>query len=163
MAPLGKQTLNPSHIFYTPCSGIWQSVWLESAPAEHISRLDVAANMDGEGAFSSTSPFYPLLTVRSYRNGPQRVRQGRLCRHQGPKWRRGDRLSLRDRKPGILIHRRRRQGLVSRHTKLVQPHRHPRQGQGVQLHGVPHRLQGHDQRHRAPSPQRRIHIRLWHP
>lgn len=48
MAPLGKQTLNPSHIFYTPCSGIWQSVWLESAPAEHISRLDVAANMDGE-------------------------------------------------------------------------------------------------------------------
>lgn len=52
MVPVGKQTLNPSHIFYTPCSGIWQSVWLESAPAEHISRLDVAADMDGEGAFS---------------------------------------------------------------------------------------------------------------
>ncbi|KAL4733236.1 galactose-binding domain-like protein [Aspergillus similis] len=23
MVPLGKQTLNPSHIFYRPCSGIW--------------------------------------------------------------------------------------------------------------------------------------------
>ncbi|TKA29110.1 hypothetical protein B0A49_13783, partial [Cryomyces minteri] len=23
--PIGKQTLHPSHIFYTPCSGIWQS------------------------------------------------------------------------------------------------------------------------------------------
>ncbi|KAL4741093.1 glycoside hydrolase superfamily [Aspergillus similis] len=48
MVPLGKQTLNPSHIFYRPCSGIWQSVWLESAPAEHISKLDVSADMNGE-------------------------------------------------------------------------------------------------------------------
>ncbi|KAI0206998.1 family 2 glycosyl hydrolase [Astrocystis sublimbata] len=45
--PLGKQTLHPSHIFYTPCSGIWQSVWLESVPVEHITQLDVAAGMDG--------------------------------------------------------------------------------------------------------------------
>ncbi|RYC58339.1 hypothetical protein CHU98_g7886 [Xylaria longipes] len=44
---IGKQTLNPSHIFYTPCSGIWQSVWLESVPAQHITQLDVAAGMDG--------------------------------------------------------------------------------------------------------------------
>ncbi|KAL4784471.1 glycoside hydrolase superfamily [Aspergillus varians] len=48
MAPLGKQRLIPSHIFYTPCSGIWQSVWLEAAPADHISRLDLTADMDGE-------------------------------------------------------------------------------------------------------------------
>ncbi|KAL6230396.1 hypothetical protein BDW75DRAFT_73694 [Aspergillus navahoensis] len=48
MVPLGKQTLNPSHIFYRPCSGIWQTVWLESAPAEHISKLDVNAEMNGE-------------------------------------------------------------------------------------------------------------------
>lgn len=143
MAPLGKQTLKPSHIFYTPCSGIWQSVWLESAPAEHISRLDVAANKDGEGAFPLTPPYYPSNNP-SYRNGPQRVRQRRLCRHQSPKWRRGNRLSHRNCKPGIHIHRRRRQGLVSRHTQPVQPHRDPRQGHGVQLHGVPHCLQGQD-------------------
>lgn len=47
--PIGKQTLNPSHIFYTPCSGIWQSVWVEPAPATYITGLDVAADMYGEG------------------------------------------------------------------------------------------------------------------
>ena len=47
--PLGKQTLTPEHIFYTPCSGIWQTVWLESAPADHITQLDVSAGMDGQG------------------------------------------------------------------------------------------------------------------
>ncbi|KAJ8122248.1 hypothetical protein ONZ43_g1513 [Nemania bipapillata] len=47
MIPQGKQTLNPSHIFYTPCSGIWQSVWLESVPAKYITQLDIAADMHG--------------------------------------------------------------------------------------------------------------------
>lgn len=47
--PIGKQKIVPSHIFYTPCSGIWQSVWIESAPRNHIARLDLDANMDGEG------------------------------------------------------------------------------------------------------------------
>ncbi|KAJ5403379.1 hypothetical protein N7509_003250 [Penicillium cosmopolitanum] len=46
--PIGKQTLHPSHIFYTPCSGIWQSAWLEAAPQNHITQLDLAANMDGQ-------------------------------------------------------------------------------------------------------------------
>ncbi|KAL6830249.1 glycoside hydrolase family 2 protein [Trichoderma camerunense] len=45
--PIGKQTRNPSHIFYRSCSGIWQSVWLESVPSNHITQLDVAAGMDG--------------------------------------------------------------------------------------------------------------------
>lgn len=47
--PIGKQTLHPFHIFYTPCSGIWQTVWIEAAPAHHITQLDVDANMDGQG------------------------------------------------------------------------------------------------------------------
>ncbi|XHG03839.1 hypothetical protein AWENTII_007127 [Aspergillus wentii] len=46
--PIGKQTLNPKHIFYTPCSGIWQSVWIEAAPANYITDLDIDANMDGQ-------------------------------------------------------------------------------------------------------------------
>ncbi|KAH4187142.1 hypothetical protein HBH42_163540 [Parastagonospora nodorum] len=46
--PIGKQTLNRGGmIWYTPCSGIWQTVWLESAPSEHVAKLDLAANMDG--------------------------------------------------------------------------------------------------------------------
>ncbi|KAL1792442.1 hypothetical protein ACET3X_008949 [Alternaria dauci] len=46
--PIGKQTLNRGGmIWYTPCSGIWQTVWLESTPREHISKLDLTADMDG--------------------------------------------------------------------------------------------------------------------
>lgn len=56
--PVGKQTRNPSHIFYRSCSGIWQTVWLERAPANHITQLDVAAGMDGEGMSRLVSFFF---------------------------------------------------------------------------------------------------------
>lgn len=49
MIPIGKQHLVPSHIFYTPCSGIWQSVWIESAPANYITQLDLSGDMHGQG------------------------------------------------------------------------------------------------------------------
>ncbi|KAG8157188.1 hypothetical protein KVR01_012896 [Diaporthe batatas] len=45
--PIGKQTKRPEHIFYRPCSGIWQTVWLESAPTTRITQLDVKAGADG--------------------------------------------------------------------------------------------------------------------
>lgn len=45
--PIGKQTKTPEHIFYRPCSGIWQTVWLESAPANRITQLDIKAAADG--------------------------------------------------------------------------------------------------------------------
>jgi hypothetical protein len=47
--PVGKQSRNPSHIFYRSCSGIWQTVWLEKTPSNHIQQLDVQADMDGVG------------------------------------------------------------------------------------------------------------------
>lgn len=50
--PVGKQTLNPSHIFYRPCSGIWQSVWIESAPRNYIS--DLSINGDASGLVNLT-------------------------------------------------------------------------------------------------------------
>ncbi len=34
--PRGKQINNPHGIWYTPVSGIWQTVWLESVPQTHI-------------------------------------------------------------------------------------------------------------------------------
>ncbi|KAK4189079.1 glycoside hydrolase superfamily [Podospora australis] len=46
--PQGKQTKRLSHIFYTPCSGIWQSVWLESVPDNYITQLDLTADMNGD-------------------------------------------------------------------------------------------------------------------
>ncbi|HZC70135.1 MAG TPA: LamG-like jellyroll fold domain-containing protein [Jatrophihabitans sp.] len=35
----GKQRLDPSGIFYTASTGIWQTVWLEPAPAERIDQV----------------------------------------------------------------------------------------------------------------------------
>jgi hypothetical protein len=35
----GKQRLDPSGIFYTASSGIWQTVWLEPTPAKHIDQV----------------------------------------------------------------------------------------------------------------------------
>lgn len=46
--PVGKQTLNPSHIFYRPCSGIWQTVWIEPAPKNHISDLSINGDAGGQ-------------------------------------------------------------------------------------------------------------------
>ncbi|KAG6039427.1 hypothetical protein E4U41_002669 [Claviceps citrina] len=46
--PVGKQAQNPSHIFYRSCSGIWQTVWLESTPSNNIIQLDVSAGMAGD-------------------------------------------------------------------------------------------------------------------
>lgn len=45
--PIGKQTKNPEHIWYRPCSGIWQTVWLESVPENSITQLDIKAAADG--------------------------------------------------------------------------------------------------------------------
>ncbi|KAI2605691.1 glycoside hydrolase family 2 protein [Hypoxylon fragiforme] len=55
MHPVGKQASEPSHIFYTPCSGIWQSVWLESVPDTYIQQLDVVADMSGQVNVTVTS------------------------------------------------------------------------------------------------------------
>lgn len=60
LIPRGKQVVQQSHIWYTPCSGIWQSVWLESVPANHITELDIVAGMDGNGEF------YPPYYIPDY-------------------------------------------------------------------------------------------------
>ena len=50
--PIGKQTLTrEGMIWYTPCTGIWQTVWLESTPAEYITKLELAAGADGNGMY----------------------------------------------------------------------------------------------------------------
>jgi hypothetical protein len=65
--PIGKQTLDRGGmIWYTPCSGIWQTVWLESAPSQHIAKLDLAADMDGKGMLTDF-PAPIALTSNSQR------------------------------------------------------------------------------------------------
>ncbi|KAL1713168.1 glycoside hydrolase family 2 protein [Schizophyllum commune] len=55
--PMGKQRVVPSHIFYTPCSGIWQTVSIEAVPStEYITNVDLRASADGSvNATISTS------------------------------------------------------------------------------------------------------------
>lgn len=45
-APKGKQTLQPSGMYYTSTSGIWQTVWLEEVPAVSISSLKMVPDLD---------------------------------------------------------------------------------------------------------------------
>lgn len=42
----GKQKLKPGGIFYTPISGIWQTVWLEPVPNEYISSIKLTPDID---------------------------------------------------------------------------------------------------------------------
>lgn len=44
--PHGKQVLKPTNIYYTPSSGIWQTVWLERVPKNYISRLRTTPDID---------------------------------------------------------------------------------------------------------------------
>ena len=39
--PYGKQTLKRGGMWYTPVSGIWQTVWLESVPEHYIQKLHI--------------------------------------------------------------------------------------------------------------------------
>ncbi|WP_369198467.1 PA14 domain-containing protein [Streptomyces djakartensis] len=46
--PLGKQRLDPSGIWYTPSSGIWQTVWLEPVARDHVDSLKITPDVAGE-------------------------------------------------------------------------------------------------------------------
>jgi len=46
--PLGKQTVQPKGIFYSPSSGIWQAVWMEPVPAQHIDQLIVTPDTSND-------------------------------------------------------------------------------------------------------------------
>ena len=39
--PYGKQVMKPGGMWYTPVSGIWQTVWLEQVPETHVETLDI--------------------------------------------------------------------------------------------------------------------------
>lgn len=47
IGPRGKQVLKPQGIYYTPSSGIWQTVWLEQVPAAYIGSLRLTTQLAG--------------------------------------------------------------------------------------------------------------------
>ena len=73
--PVGKQREGAKGgIFYTPSSGIWQSVWMEPKPTSSIERLDTTPDL----ATSSLG-----LTVRATGSALQRVRAVAVDRATG--------------------------------------------------------------------------------
>ncbi len=52
--PYGKQTMKRGGMWYTPVSGIWQTVWLESVPDTYIEKLHIENR--GAGVVISTEP-----------------------------------------------------------------------------------------------------------
>ena len=68
--PYGKQTMKRGGMWYTPVSGIWQTVWLESVPETYIEKLtienrggsvtiDVGGNLSGTVSVAGLGD-YPL-------------------------------------------------------------------------------------------------------
>ncbi|MBR7003879.1 MAG: beta-galactosidase [Bacteroidales bacterium] len=43
--PRGKQVMNPRGIWYTPVSGIWQSVWIEPVATAHVADYNVVSDI----------------------------------------------------------------------------------------------------------------------
>lgn len=46
IGPRGKQVLKPANIYYTPSSGIWQTVWMEDVPETYIESLNITPDLD---------------------------------------------------------------------------------------------------------------------
>src|SRR5262245_4882743 len=44
--PRGKQVRQPRGIWYTPTTGIWQTVWLEPIPLSHVSGLTIVPDLE---------------------------------------------------------------------------------------------------------------------
>ena len=60
--PYGKQSLNRGGMWYTPVSGIWQTVWLEWVPEEYIRKLQVE-NRGDQVRIAVEPPLEGVVTV----------------------------------------------------------------------------------------------------
>jgi len=55
LQPRGKQVSRPGGIWYTPTTGIWQTVWLEPVPDAHITGLRMTPDIDREALSLQTA------------------------------------------------------------------------------------------------------------
>jgi beta-galactosidase/beta-glucuronidase len=46
--PRGKQVVKPEGIWYTPVTGIWQTVWIEAVPDSYISSIKPTPDVDNQ-------------------------------------------------------------------------------------------------------------------
>ena len=78
--PRGKQVANPEGIWYTPVTGIWQTVWLEPVATTHITAVKSIPDIDNEvmNVTVSTSCVEPgtVVTVELLDQGKNRSAAG---------------------------------------------------------------------------------------
>lgn len=68
--PRGKQVSDPKGIWYTPVTGIWQTVWLEPVPETNIQKLKITPDVDGNRLIvSGTTSSGGILLVEVFDKG----------------------------------------------------------------------------------------------
>ena len=83
--PRGKQVSRPEGIWYTPVSGIWQTVWIEPVADKHIENLRITSDIDNnlltvKAELNANDPA-DLIEVNVY-DGQQLVASGKSIRAQ---------------------------------------------------------------------------------
>jgi tetratricopeptide (TPR) repeat protein len=78
IGPHGKQVLFPGSIYYTPSSGIWQTVWTEIVPQSSIDHLTITPDVDKASVnitvnSSSTEPVVVLLDRKTFKGKPNSI------------------------------------------------------------------------------------------
>ena len=63
--PYGKQTKNRGGMWYTPVSGIWQTVWLESVPESYIVKLKITPTLNNVNIMVLGGEKHQKITLES--------------------------------------------------------------------------------------------------
>jgi hypothetical protein len=72
--PYGKNVKNPGGMWYTPVTGLWQTVWAEWVPETHIESLDIQVTLTAatitvtpalDGEVTVDGKTYPLVTGKA--------------------------------------------------------------------------------------------------
>jgi len=78
--PRGKQVKNPRGIWYTPVTGIWQTVWLELVPETYISGLVITPDLDKrtvsvQAGIENFNPVTDQLIISAWKGGEKIAEQ----------------------------------------------------------------------------------------
>ena len=65
----GKQSTNPGNIWYTPQSGIWGTVWMESCPESYVKDLTIVPDIDNGSVSVKVDTECEKTVVRVYDGG----------------------------------------------------------------------------------------------
>ncbi len=70
----GKQNESPNTIWYTPQSGIWGTVWMESVSNDYISDLKITTDIDSDTVTIIPTTTAKDFTIEIYDNGKQIIK-----------------------------------------------------------------------------------------